>query len=283
MLLFIFVLVIVIIGDNRFQLLELEYNPVRGGEKLHTGYPVIVVAEIIMQVATVIAREDDDILLTACILEARNNKMIYLIAKYFSTILHELTVISTLQTNAEANTSNLQKNMAKKKKTPRESFVSMTELVLPNDTNTLSNLMGGRLMHWMDIVSAIAAQKHSNRIVVTASVDNISFKHPIRLGNVVTLRARVTRAFNSSMEVRIDVDAEDIPSQTKTESNSAYFTFVAVDQRGRPIDVPEVEPETAEDKEFYEGALRRRQLRLILAGRMNPHDANELKSIFDLK
>jgi acyl-CoA hydrolase len=173
--------------------------------------------------------------------------------------------------------------MAKKKKFPRESFVSMTELVLPNDTNTLNNLMGGRLMHWMDIVSAIAAQKHSNRIVVTASVDNISFKKPIRLGNVVTLRAQVTRAFNSSMEVRIEVEAEDIPSNQKIESNSAYFTFVAVDQKGAPIDVPEIEPETPEDKEFYEGALRRRQLRLILSGRMKPQEANELRSIFDIK
>ncbi|MBX2969472.1 MAG: acyl-CoA thioesterase [Cyclobacteriaceae bacterium] len=173
--------------------------------------------------------------------------------------------------------------MPRKKKFPRESFVSMTELVLPNDTNTLNNLMGGRLMHWMDIVSAIAAQKHSNRIVVTASVDNISFKHPILLGNVVTLKAKVTRAFNSSMEVRIDVDAEDIPSGKKMESNSAFFTFVAVDQSGRPIDVPEIEPETEEDKEFYNGALRRRQLRLILAGRMKPHDAHELKSIFNLE
>jgi acyl-CoA hydrolase len=159
----------------------------------------------------------------------------------------------------------------------------MTELVLPNDTNTLNNLMGGRLMHWMDIVSAIAAQKHSNRIVVTASVDNISFRHPIRLGNVVTLKAKVTRSFNSSMEVRIDVDAEDVPAGKKIESNSAYFTFVAVDQSGSPIDVPEVEPETPEEKEFYNGALRRRQLRLILAGRMKPHEANELKSIFDIK
>ncbi|MBX2945646.1 MAG: acyl-CoA thioesterase [Cyclobacteriaceae bacterium] len=173
--------------------------------------------------------------------------------------------------------------MPRKKKFPRESFVSMTELVLPNDTNTLNNLMGGRLMHWMDIVSAIAAQKHSNRIVVTASVDNISFKHPILLGNVVTLKANVTRAFNSSMEVRIDVDAEDIPSGKKMESNSAYFTFVAVDQSGRPIDVPEIEPETEKDKEFYNGALRRRQLRLILAGRMKPQDAHELKSIFNIE
>jgi acyl-CoA hydrolase len=174
--------------------------------------------------------------------------------------------------------------MAKKKtKHPRESFVSMTELVLPNDTNTLNNLMGGRLMHWMDIVSAISAQKHSNRIVVTASVDNISFRHPIQLGNVVTLKAKVTRAFNSSIEVRIDVSAEDIPSGEKIESNSAYFTFVAVDQSGRPIDVPEVEPETDEEKALFEGALRRRQLRLILAGRMKPQEANELKSIFDIK
>lgn len=173
--------------------------------------------------------------------------------------------------------------MQKKKKSPSGSLVSMTELVLPNDTNTLNNLMGGRLMHWMDIVSAISAQKHSNRIVVTASVDNISFKHPIRLGNVVTLKAKVTRAFNSSMEVRIDVEAEDIPSNKKIESNSAYFTFVAVDHTGTPMDVPEVVPETAEEKDLYEGALRRRQLRLILANRMKPQDAKELKSIFDIK
>lgn len=173
--------------------------------------------------------------------------------------------------------------MSRKKKFPRESFVSMTELVLPNDTNTLNNLMGGRLMHWMDIVSAICAQKHSNRIVVTASVDNISFKHPIRLGNVVTLRAKVTRAFQSSMEVRIDVDAEDVPSAHKFESNAAYFTFVALDADGKPTDVPEVEPENDEERSMYEGALRRRQLRLILAGRMQPQDAKELKSIFDIK
>ena len=172
--------------------------------------------------------------------------------------------------------------MSRKKKFPRESAVSMTELVLPNDTNTLNNLMGGRLMHWMDIVSAISAQKHSNRFVVTASVDNISFKQPIRLGNVVTLKAKVTRAFNSSMEVRIDVIAEDIPASTVTESNSAFFTFVAVDQLGRPIDIAEVEPETDEEKELFEGALRRRQLRLILAGRMKPSEAKELRSIFDI-
>jgi len=173
--------------------------------------------------------------------------------------------------------------MQRRTKTPKESHVTMTELVLPNDTNTFNNLMGGRLMHWMDIVSAISAQKHSNRVVVTASVDNISFRSPIRLGNVVNLKARVTRAFNSSMEVRIDVEAEDAPSGIKFESNSAYFTFVALDPGGKPTDVPEVEPETELEQEYYNGALRRRQLRLILSGRMKPSDANELKSIFDIK
>ncbi|MBA4144519.1 MAG: acyl-CoA thioesterase [Azospira oryzae] len=173
--------------------------------------------------------------------------------------------------------------MLRKQKTPKDSFVSMTELVLPNDTNTLNNLMGGRLMHWMDIVSAIAGQKHSNSTVVTASVDNISFKSPIRLGNVVTLKARVTRAFNSSMEVRIDVEAEDVPAAHKFESNAAYFTFVAIDRDGKPVDVPELVPETAEETELYNGALRRRQLRLILSGRMKPSEANELRSLFDIK
>ena len=171
--------------------------------------------------------------------------------------------------------------MPRKKKKASESFVTMTELVLPNDTNTLNNLMGGRLMHWMDIVSAIAAQKHSNRIVVTASVDNVSFKRSIQLGNVVTLSAHVTRAFNSSMEVHIQVEAEDIPNGSKSMSNSAFFTFVAVDQSGRPIDVPEVKPETEEEKLLYDGALKRRQMRLVLAGRMKPEEADELKSIFN--
>ncbi len=171
----------------------------------------------------------------------------------------------------------------RRKKSPNESYVSMTELVLPNDTNTLNNLMGGRLMHWMDVVSAIAGQKHCNSIVVTASVDNISFRSPIQLGNVVTLRAKATRAFNSSVEIRIDVDAENIPEGKKVASNSAYFTFVAVDKNGHPVEIPEVVPETQEEIELYNGALRRRQLRLILSGRMKAHEANELKSLFDSK
>ena len=173
--------------------------------------------------------------------------------------------------------------MTRKKKYPRESLVSMTELVLPNDTNTLNNLMGWRLMHWMDIVSAIAGQKHSNSTVVTASVDNISFRSPIQLGNVVTLRAKVTRAFNSSIEIRIDVEAENIPEGKKVASNSAYFTFVAVDKEGKPVEVPEIEPENEDERALYDGALRRRQLRLILAGRMKPSEAKELRSIFELE
>ena len=173
--------------------------------------------------------------------------------------------------------------MLRKKKHPKDSLVSMTELVLPNDTNTLNNLMGGRLMHWMDIVSAIAGQKHCRNTVVTASVDNISFREPIRLGDVVTLRARATRAFNSSVEIRIDVEAENIPAGKKMASHSAYFTFVAVDANGSPVEIPEIEPETEEEKELFNGALRRRQLRLILAGRMKPSEAKELRSIFDIK
>ena len=164
----------------------------------------------------------------------------------------------------------------------KDSVTIMTEMVLPNDTNTLHNLMGGRLMHWMDIVAAIAAQKHCNRIVVTASVDNISFKEPINLGNVVTLRSQVTRAFNSSMEVFIEVTAEDIPASKKIMTHRAFFTFVAVDQNGKPIEIPQVVPETAEEIELFEGALRRRQLRLVLAQRMKPEEAVELRAIFNL-
>ena len=165
----------------------------------------------------------------------------------------------------------------------KDSVTIMTEMVLPNDTNTLHNLMGGRLMHWMDIVAAIAAQKHCNRIVVTASADNISFKEPINLGNVVTLRSQVTRAFNSSMEVFIEVTAEDIPASKKIMTHRAFFTFVAVDQNGKPIEIPQVVPETAEEIELFEGALRRRQLRLVLAQRMKPEDAVELRAIFNLE
>lgn len=164
----------------------------------------------------------------------------------------------------------------------RESLTVMTEMVLPNDTNTLNNLMGGRLLHFMDIAAAIAAQKHSNRIVVTASVDNVSFSEPIRLGNIVTMTAQVTRSFNSSMEVFIDVWAEDIPAGIRINTNNAFYTFVAVDQSGRPIEVPAVTPGTDTEKDLYASALRRRQLRLVLAGRMTAQDATELREFLQV-
>src|ERR1700749_2216621 len=163
-----------------------------------------------------------------------------------------------------------------KAKTPRDSHTIMNELVLPNDTNTLNNLMGGRLLHWMDIAAAISAQKHCNHIVVTASVDNVSFKNPIKLGDVVTIEAKVSRAFNTSVEVRLDVWAENIPSGTRVKSNEAYYTFVAVEKDGVTTKVPELIPETAEDMILYDGALRRRQLRLILGVKMHPDEATEL-------
>lgn len=165
----------------------------------------------------------------------------------------------------------------RKQKPCHESFVRTTELVLPNDTNTLNNLMGGRMMHLMDVVGAICAQRFSSRTVVTASVDNISFNNSIRLGDVVTLEAQVTRSFNSSMEVHIIAYAENIPAGTRTCTNEAFFTFVAVDQNGRPIDVPEAVPSTPEEQKLFDGALRRRQVRLLIAKRISPEQASELR------
>jgi len=165
-------------------------------------------------------------------------------------------------------------------KSPKESFIVMTELVLPNDTNTFGNLMGGRLMYWMDIASALAAWKHCNFPVVTASVDNISFESPIKLGNVVHIEARVTRAFNSSMEVYLMVWGEDLTQQYRYKSNEAYYTFVALDPNRKPRTVPQLVPETEDEQKLFEGALRRRQLRLILGGKMKPDDAVELKALF---
>lgn len=166
-------------------------------------------------------------------------------------------------------------------KTPQETLSTMTEMVLPNDTNTLNNLMGGKLMHWMDIIAGVSAQRHSNRVVVTASVDNISFSNPIKLGNIVTFNAIVTRSFSTSMEVYIEVFAEDIPKKTKVKSNEAFFTFVAVNDEGKPTRVPELVPKTKNEIMLFDGALRRRQLRLVMAGKLNPEEAPELKSLFN--
>src|SRR5688572_2043633 len=160
------------------------------------------------------------------------------------------------------------------------SLIIMTEVVLPNDTNIFGNLMGGRLMYWMDIAAALSAQKHCNAPVVTASVDNISFENPIKLGNAVHIEAKVSRAFNTSMEVHLKVWGEDLTDQQKYKSNEAYYTFVALDPNRKPRPVPQLLAETEEEKKIFDGALRRRQLRLILGGKMKPDDAVELKALF---
>ena len=165
-------------------------------------------------------------------------------------------------------------------KNPSESLIIMTELVLPNDTNLYGNLMGGRLMYWMDIAAALSASKHCNAPVVTASVDNISFESPIKLGNVVHIEAKLTRAFNTSMEIHMKVWGEDLTHQYRYKSNEAYYTFVALDPNRKPRPVAPVVPVTDEEKKLFDGALRRRQLRLILGGKMKPDDAAELRALF---
>ena len=168
-------------------------------------------------------------------------------------------------------------------KTPKESRSILTEIVLPNDTNNLDNLMGGRLMYWMDIIAATAAQRHSNRTSVTASVNNVSFNNPIPRASVVTIEANISRSFTSSMEIFLDVWAEDTLSGEKTKCNEAIYTFVAVSKLGKPVKVPTVTPETELEQERFDGALRRRQLSLILGGKMQAEDATELKALFSKK
>ncbi|MFQ3332310.1 MAG: acyl-CoA hydrolase [Thalassomonas sp.] len=165
-------------------------------------------------------------------------------------------------------------------KNPKDSRTVQTEIVLPNDTNNLNNLMGGRLLHWMDIVAAVCAQRHCGRTCVTAAVNNVSFGHPIPKASIVTLEANISRAFSSSMEIIIDVWTEDMQSGSRTKCNEAIYTFVAVDNMGKPAKVPRVEPETKIEEERFVAALRRRQLSLILAGKMKAEDATELKALF---
>jgi acyl-CoA hydrolase len=145
-----------------------------------------------------------------------------------------------------------------------ESIVTMTELVLPNHTNPLGNLLGGQLMHWIDICAGIAAAKHSQRVCVTASVDRIDFHHPIKLGNIVTLTASVNRAFNTSMEVGVRVFAESYVEGKKMHSNTAYLTFVSVDENVKPVKTFEIIPESDDEIRRFNEALERRQNRLTL-------------------
>ena len=167
-----------------------------------------------------------------------------------------------------------------KAKTAKETLAITTHLVLPNDTNTLGNLFGGELLAWMDVISSVSAHRHCKRVVVTAAVNNVSFKQPITVSSIVTLEAKVSRAFSSSMEIYVDVYVEDHLTGERVKSNEAIYTFVAVDQNGGPIQVPELIPETDQEKSRFEGALRRKQLGLILAGKMKPSDATELKKLF---
>jgi acyl-CoA hydrolase len=143
-----------------------------------------------------------------------------------------------------------------------KSKVEMTEMVLPNDANRLGNLLGGRLMHMIDIAAAIAASRHTHRVCVTASVDELHFHHPIRIGEVVTLKASVNRAFHTSVEVGVRVSKEDLLTGESEHTNSAYLTFVAIDDDGRPVPVPRIKPVTKEEKRRYRDAARRRDLRL---------------------
>ncbi|NND94498.1 MAG: acyl-CoA thioesterase [Flavobacteriales bacterium] len=165
-------------------------------------------------------------------------------------------------------------------RTAQQSCATSTRIVMPNETNTLGNLMGGQLLNWMDINAAIAAHRHCKRVVVTASVNNVSFNRPIRLGDIVTIESKVSRAFTSSMEIFSDVWVEDHVNGERIKSNESIYTFVAVDQNGGPIEVPGLIPETDLEKERYASALRRKQLSLILAKRMKPEDAHELKELF---
>lgn len=165
-------------------------------------------------------------------------------------------------------------------KTPKESLTILTDMVLPGETNALNNLFGGEILARMDRASSISAQRHSRRIVVTASVNHVAFNKAVPVGSVVTVESKVSRAFNSSMEIYVDVWIEDRESQERTKVNEGIYTFVAVDRTGTPVKVPKIVPETKLEKERFESALRRKQLSLVLSGKMNPHDATELIVLF---
>lgn len=163
---------------------------------------------------------------------------------------------------------------------PKDSRTILTDLVLPSETNPLNNLFGGELLARMDRAASIAARRHSRRIVVTASVNHVAFNKAIPLGSVVTVEAAVSRAFKSSMEIFIDVWVEDRESGQRSKANEAIYTFVAVDETGSPVAVPELEPETELEKQRFDAALRRKQLSLVLAGKLKPKEATELKALF---
>ncbi len=162
-----------------------------------------------------------------------------------------------------------------------ESISFSSELIMPNDTNPLGNLMGGNLMRWMDIIGGICAGKHCEANVVTASVDHVTFQSPIYLGDVITLKAVVTKAFTTSVEVYVEVDACSTDGSNNRKTNHAYLTFVALDKESmKPKKVPKVKPSSKEELALFESAPRRRELRLILAGRLEAKDAVLIKDYF---
>lgn len=166
-------------------------------------------------------------------------------------------------------------------KHPQDSRTLQTDIVLPNETNPLKNMFGGELLARMDRVASIAARRHSRRIVVTAAVNHVSFNRSIPLGSVVSVEAAISRAFKTSMEVIIDVWVEDRENGMRSKANEAIYTFVAVDEMGTPIEIPQLEPETDLEKERFAAALRRKQLSLVLAGKMKANEATELKALFE--
>jgi acyl-CoA hydrolase len=143
----------------------------------------------------------------------------------------------------------------------RESISEMAEIVLPNDANPLNALLGGRLMHWIDLAGAMAAHRHSRQYVVTASIDHLDFLVPVRVGDFVILRSSVNRAFHTSMEVGVKVWVENYHLEKSRHVSSAYLTFVAVDTLGNRLAVAPVIPETEDEKRRYEDAARRRDIR----------------------
>ena len=157
------------------------------------------------------------------------------------------------------------------------STCKMTEIVLPNDTNSLGNMMGGRLLHLMDKCAAIAAQRHANRVCVTAAVDNVEFQSAIQEGEVVVIEGRVNRAFTTSMEVELNVWAENPREETHRKCNRAFYTFVALDEEGSTVGIPSISPQNEAQQERYEAAAKRRDIRLVLAGRKSLGEAASLK------
>ena len=142
-----------------------------------------------------------------------------------------------------------------------ESISEMAEIVLPNDANPLNALLGGRLMHWIDLAGALAAHRHSRQWVVTASIDHMDFLVPVRVGDLVILRSSVNRVFHTSMEVGVKVWVENYRAEERRHVSSAYLTFVAIDAARNRVPVPPVIPETADEKRRYEDAARRREIR----------------------